>query len=104
MRSRPGPEGDSCLLFLGERRKRVSAYLVYEIHGKTNSSGKVSILIKAVATPTPEAALWLIREKYPSVKEESVYVTIPAAHKYPLRKGPIHVRTTMEGTPIRRTR
>lgn len=82
----------------------MSAAITYEIHGETASSGKVSILIRAVSSPTPEAALWLIREKYPSVKEDSVRVTLPAAHRYPLRRGPVQPRTTMGTTPIRRHR
>jgi len=81
----------------------MSAYITYEIHGINSAGSEVSILIKAAATPTSEAALWLIRERYPSVKEDSVRVTLPAAHKYPLRKGPVHQRS-MESTAIRRTR
>lgn len=81
----------------------MSAYITYEIHGETASSGKVSILIKAAASPTPEAALWLIREKYPSVKEESVRVSLPAAHRYPPQRGPVRQRN-LGTTPIRRHR
>lgn len=82
----------------------MSAYITYEIKGRNGQDKEVSILIKAAASPTPEAALWLIRERYPSVKDGTVEVTLPAAHKYPLRKGPVHPRTTMGTTPIRRTR
>jgi hypothetical protein len=79
------------------------AHITYEIHGVTSSKVAVSVLVKALTTPTPEAALWLIREKYPSVSEDSVKVSLPAAHRYPTRPGPVRVRN-MESTTIRRTR
>ena len=81
----------------------MSAYITYEIKGTTRAGNEVSVLIKLAASPPEETALFLIRERYPSVQEGTVRVTLPAAHKYPARRGPAHIRT-MESTAIRRTR
>lgn len=79
------------------------AHITYEIKGRNSAGKEVSILIKAVTTPTPEVALWLLKEKYPSVKAETIEVSLPAVRGYPPRSGPVTHRK-MESTPIRRTR
>jgi len=81
----------------------MSAYITYEIKGETKAGNQVSILVKLSASPPIETALFLLRERYPSVMEGTIAVTLPAAHKYPARKGPVTHRS-MESTAIRRTR
>lgn len=80
------------------------AHITYVIHGKNSRNEPVSFPFKAVSKPNPEAALWIIRQTYPSVTEDSVYVTIPAAHKYPKLEAAPAKAKTMSTTPLRRVR
>ena len=76
----------------------MSAYANYEVHGKTRR-GPVVVEVRAIRTPSPEAATWILNERYPSAT--FVSVTRPAAAGYPARHGVVSAGQ-LAATPIRR--
>jgi hypothetical protein len=77
----------------------MSALADYEIHGKTKR-GPVIVNMRAVATPTPEVAAYILHERYPSAE---FLLTKRAAYSPTKKIGKVDARK-LDAKPVRRAK